>query len=306
MYQKTRKLLFILSVVLFFSLLPAILLFTFGYKIDWKSHRILKTGLIWVTSIPEGAEIYLNGKFLDEKTPATISELLPGNYSLSLLLEGYYPWQSDVSVGQGKVSSIPNVILFPRIAHLEKLNLEPTEKIFFFNQDRDSIYYLAKNSKVIHKVNSDSGKLEQIFNTGIFPSQIENMALSLDQKKLLCFDSHNIAVIYLDKKGVHKNFALTCKDRVYQAFWHSDSEHFIVVTNKDIKIYELFSEGKSNAVTITKLSGKAHPAYYDQASDTLFFLNLQEAPDGKRYENVYKIIVGPRFSFPFFRKNKPR
>jgi hypothetical protein len=306
MYQKARKLLFLVCLGLFVFLLPTILLFTFGYKIDWNTLRILKTGLIWVSSSPEGANVYLNGKFLDKRTPATIEELMPGTYTVSLLLEDYYPWQSDVEVQQGRVVSISKAMLFPRIAQFDKLNFEGSEKFFIFNQDKDFLYYIVKNTKTIHKVNAESGKIEGIFRAEIFPGQIENILLSPDKKKMLCFDSHNIAVVYLEKERFKKNFILQSRDRISQIFWHSDSEHFIVVTNKDIKIYELFSEGKDNTITIAKLLGRVRQAHYDLSNDTLFFLNQQEATDGKRYENIYKIIIGQRFSFPFSRglKNK--
>lgn len=301
MYQKVRKILFLSSVVLFLFLLPGILLFTFGFKIDWENFRVLKTGLIWINSLPEGASVYLNGKFLDKKTPATIDELLPGRYAIGLLLPGYYSWQSDVDVYSGKVASITNIILFPRLPQFEKLSFEETNKFFIFNHDKNFLYYVIKGSKRIHKINFESGRFESVLRADFFLGEIENISLSIDKEKLLMFDKHNIGVIYLSKDSRKKNFNLYCKDNILQIFWHSDSEHFIVITNRDIKVYELFSQGSHNTAIITKLSGKPHSAYYDEATDTLIFLEQQEASDGRRYENIYKIVVGSRFRFPFLK-----
>ncbi len=301
MYQKTRKILFLGSVVLFMFLLPAILLFTFGYKVDWNNLRILKTGLIWINSSPEGADVYVSGRFTNKKTPATVDELLPGNYTVSLVHENYYPWQADVSVYQGRVVSISNIMLFPRIPQFEKLNFEEAGNFFVFNHENNLLYYIIKGTKIIHKVNSDSGRLEGVINADIFPGEILNISLSPDRKKLICNDSHNLALIYLSKEPRKDNFLINCRDNIQQVFWHSDSEHFIVVTNRDIKVYELFAQGKSNVIILTKLSGRSIYSHYDPASDTLLFSDLQQASDGRRYENIYKIVIGSRFSFPFFK-----
>ncbi len=297
---------FLISLFSFLFLLPPILLFTFGYKIDWQSLRVLKTGLIWISSLPEGADVYLNGRPLDKKTPATIEELMPGKYSLSLLSEGYYAWQGDVDVEQGEVTSVSSAMLFPRIAQFDKLNFEEPAKFFIFNQDKNFIYYLIKASKIIHKVNFDSGELEEVINAETFPGEIEVISLSPDRKKLICYDTHHIALIHLPKERLRKDFLINSKEKIQQIFWHSDSEHFILLTNKDIRFYELFSESRGNVVVISKLSGRNHQVHYDQATDTLIFLNQQEAPDGRRYENIYRIVIGSRFSFPFLRgfKNK--
>lgn len=304
-YQRIRKALFLASLALFFFLLPAILLFTFGFKVDWKNLHILKTGLIWINSSPEGAQVYLNGKFLDKKTPATIDELLPGRYHVSLVMEDFYPWQSDVDVWQGKVVSIPDIMLFLRLPELDKLNSEEADNFFIFNHDKNFLYYVIKDAKAIHKVNIDSGKLEAVFRADIFPAKIENLSLSSDKKKLICNDSHNIAIIYLSKETAENNFNLYSQDNIRQVFWHSDSQHFIVVSDRDIKVYELFSESRGNAVVITKLSDKNLPVYYDEQSDTLFFIDQQQAPNGKSYENIYKVVIGPKFSFPFLKGFKP-
>lgn len=300
-YQGIRKVFFLSSIALFLFLLPSILFFTFGFKVDWKSLRILKTGLIWINSSPEGADVYLNGKFLDKKTPATISELLPGRYNISLEMEDFYPWQSDVDVWQGRVVSIPNVLLFTRLAQFEKLNSEETDNFFIFSQDKNSLYYIVKETNIIHKVNIATGKLEFVFDADIFPGQIEKISLSQDKKKLICNNRHNLAIIYLFKESGENNFTLNIPENIRRVYWHSDSQHFIAVTDKDIQVYELFSEGKANSVVITNLLHKNYPVYYDEQNDTLFFVEEQEAPDGKRYKNIYKIEIGSRFAFPFLK-----
>jgi len=46
---------------------------------------------LFLNSFPTGAEITLNGKLLEEKTPARLYDLPPGEVSLELVLKGYLP-----------------------------------------------------------------------------------------------------------------------------------------------------------------------------------------------------------------------
>ena len=55
--------------------------------------------------------MYLNGELLRDKTPVTLSELLPGDYKIELVLEGHYPYAGTVPVAAGKVSRLEKAAL---------------------------------------------------------------------------------------------------------------------------------------------------------------------------------------------------
>jgi PKD repeat protein len=64
-----------------------------------------QNGSIAITSIPSGAEVYIDG-WQNGITPTIISEILPGNHQVTLSSKGYDNWSHIVSVGSGRMSAI--------------------------------------------------------------------------------------------------------------------------------------------------------------------------------------------------------
>lgn len=57
----------------------------------------IMSGGIEITSIPEGAEVYLNGVRFGN-TPVKANKMNIGNYSISMKMIGYYPWDKQVAI----------------------------------------------------------------------------------------------------------------------------------------------------------------------------------------------------------------
>jgi len=64
-----------------------------------------QNGSIAITSIPSGAEVYIDGQ-LTGIAPAVFPEILPGNHRVTLSAKGYDDWSRIVSVGSGRMSAI--------------------------------------------------------------------------------------------------------------------------------------------------------------------------------------------------------
>jgi PKD repeat protein len=62
-------------------------------------------GSIAITSIPFGAEVYIDGQ-LTGIAPAVFPEIVPGNHQVRLSVKGYDDWSHIVSVGSGRMSAI--------------------------------------------------------------------------------------------------------------------------------------------------------------------------------------------------------
>lgn len=84
-----------------------------GYTISPQTGKILSTGLISVTSDPDGASIFIDGH-LTSATNATIPSLPAKTYDVKIVKEGYIPWEKKVAVKEGLVSEV-KVTLFPAI-----------------------------------------------------------------------------------------------------------------------------------------------------------------------------------------------
>jgi hypothetical protein len=309
MQQKLRAIFFYLSVISFFIILPLVLLYSFGYKLDINRFRFIKTGLIYVQAVPEGAKVYLNGRYLKKTTPLSIEELMPGKYKVSLELESYYPWSQTVSVESGKTTSLDNIIFFPKKPHLSKMNIVDVDDFYMFSNDKDYTYCVSEGRTALSKIrlNSKEQEANLLYGQLELPANIKDFSLSYDKKKIFYFNNNKLDVLYLPTEKLNytqpknSNFSILTDDRILYAFWYSDSERIIVVTVKDIKIYELSSQGKNNIITVLNLNDNHAKAFYDSAEDILYFTDLQEGLDGKSHRGLYRLDMSNRSPFSFMK-----
>ena len=91
----------------------AAVFFVKGYTFSPKDGRIVGTGIISVTSVPDGASVYIDGH-LATATNTTISQLSPKSYTIKIVKDGFIPWEKKVEVAEGLVSEI-KATLFPAL-----------------------------------------------------------------------------------------------------------------------------------------------------------------------------------------------
>ena len=110
---RLRKILFIIFAFLYIIICPSLILYSLGIVIKPGKKKMVKTGVIYIASIPAGASITLNGKPLKDETPTLIDNLMPGTYKLELNAEHYQHWEGTVSVSPEKATPLDNVLLLP-------------------------------------------------------------------------------------------------------------------------------------------------------------------------------------------------
>lgn len=77
-----------------------------------KNGQVIQNGLIFVSSSPSPADIYVNGQKREEKTNVRL--LMPaGQYSFELRKEGYRPWKRAINIEGGSVARFDYPLLFP-------------------------------------------------------------------------------------------------------------------------------------------------------------------------------------------------
>jgi hypothetical protein len=296
--QKIRSVLFYSSVLIFFIGLPFILIFALGYKIDLHNFRLIKTGLIYVKTRPPGASIYLNGKLVGERSPASMQELIPGTYKVALELEEHYPWKGQVEVEAGKVSRVDRIILFPLRPQLQQLNQEGFSA-FRIDPERKQVYYLDEGKKIIYRSNLDAADFEDIAGLPDKFFQINGWEISPDRKKLLIFNYHQIGVVFFDNLP-DSEYPVTPvlldypQEKVMDVFWHSDSYHLVVLTDKHVQVVE--SRTNAQPVNLIELNKAQAKAFYDAKEDVLYFSDSQRGPDGS-YNNLYKLELSADLYF---------
>ena len=83
----------------------------FGYGID-RHGKIFQNGLVFVSSVPEGADIYIDGVREDDRTNARLA-LPAGQYTFEVRREGYRAWKRAITVEGGTLQRFDYPFLFP-------------------------------------------------------------------------------------------------------------------------------------------------------------------------------------------------
>lgn len=298
--QRIRAFLFYLSVFVFLIGLPFILSFALGYKFDRRTFKFTKTGLIFLKTQPQGASIYLDGKMLNEKTPTTLHELLPGTYRIRLELDQHYPWLEEVKVEPRKVTLLDKIILFPLRPNIKHINKQGFHS-YLLDESEGTIYYINYEYGSIYRSDLEGIRYEKVADFHVISPYPLKWRFSPDKRKLLYFNQQQIGITYLessrDKLVKASPFILDYPaNSIIDVFWHSDNYHLIVISTKIIEVLE--AQPESRPIELVKLSKKDSLAFYNIHEDTLYFIDSQTAADGNSYDNLYKLELNAR-TFPF-------
>ncbi len=112
MNRWTRRVLYTLFVLGFFMVAPAVVLYTAGFRINWKTARIVQTGLISVSTLPRSAEISIDGRLIGSRTPSVIDAIPAGAHEVLLKKSGYFPWERTLSVVARQTVFLEGIPLF--------------------------------------------------------------------------------------------------------------------------------------------------------------------------------------------------
>lgn len=80
-------------------------------------------------TIPDNAELILNGKKHTELTPVTFKHLAPGTYTLELKKEGFFTWQKKVRIDPERVTFVTDIHLWPQETP-EKITAQTIHRLF--------------------------------------------------------------------------------------------------------------------------------------------------------------------------------
>ncbi|MDD5605765.1 MAG: PEGA domain-containing protein [Patescibacteria group bacterium] len=102
---------YILAIIVFLAVSVYTVMYATGYRVDFGTWSIEKTGVLAVTTKPSGATVKIDDKPYSRKTPFTLRNMLPGTYTLTLELEGYRPYTKPIEVVSNRVTEEHNIDL---------------------------------------------------------------------------------------------------------------------------------------------------------------------------------------------------
>lgn len=122
-----RFLLTLATLIIIGSAAGVAVFLTKGYSFSPESGRIVGTGIVSITSLPDGASIYIDGH-LTSATNTNISNLTPKIYKIKITKEGFIPWEKEVKVLEGLVTEI-KATLFPSLPTIYPLTWSGVESL---------------------------------------------------------------------------------------------------------------------------------------------------------------------------------
>jgi len=299
-----RWIAFAVSVALFLTLLPILLSYSLGYKIDYNRFKIYKTGLISLYSQPSRAVVYMNGRLLDNLTPMRIEELKPGTYSIEVRKDGYYPWRKELRVMPNMVTKAEDIVLFPLSGEITKVVNKDLSG--FTVSDNNYLYCMTASG--LFRANMDGTNLTRLSPYSDWPADIKSIIFSPDSNKLLYFNDRYIWVIFLRQLKADEpakiDEVVKSDEPISHVFWYSQSNHIVFVAGKDINVVELSSQGARNTVSLYRFDTEPKNLFYDRYNDSLYFTDTGRIPGQKERRNLYKLDLRERFFDKFMQRFK--
>ena len=177
MSRRIRTGIFFAFITIFIIATGLISLSASGYRFNpsWPpqfNRLLIKTGMLIVSSLPSGANVYLNDELLIASTSklwsdkylnteAKIKNLLPGEYLLRLERDGYWTWEKTISIQPGQTNHVLNVNLFrtdqPQLiypAQAKELKLSSSRR-YLYAQGEEKIISL-RNGESLSLKNDNS------------------------------------------------------------------------------------------------------------------------------------------------------
>jgi hypothetical protein len=138
----------LLTALILLGTTTALFLYASGYRVTRDGENqmdLTQTGMINAKSIPEGANVYVDG-ILSAATDGTVTGIEPGFHNLSIIKSGFVTWNKNIEIFPELVTDITAILVSqsPRLEPLTNTGAsEPTispslSKLAFFSRDTNA------------------------------------------------------------------------------------------------------------------------------------------------------------------------
>ena len=130
-----RKIVFYIFALIYLIICPLIIARMLGFVINPLTHHMVKTGLVYISTNPPDATVYIDGRLAHQKTPTVLRDLSPGEHFLRIELSGYNDWERDVPVVGKKATVLANTLLIPVEWPTKRIADQQYQNIILASQD---------------------------------------------------------------------------------------------------------------------------------------------------------------------------
>ncbi len=186
MTKRTRTALFILMVLIFAVIAPGIIMYSQGYRFDFKKMKYLETGGIYVKTMPGDATVSIDKDYQNKTSGFSrdllVQNLLPENHSIKIEKDGYHSWNKTLEVTEKKVTEAKYVILFPNDIPFASIGKDV--KNFYPYPDNNKILLLTVSNELL-SYDSDKKETAKILSKTQTPYNISDISFSATGKRAL-------------------------------------------------------------------------------------------------------------------------
>ncbi len=101
--------------------------FVKGFTFSPTQGRMVGTGILALSSEPDGASVYIDGH-LTTATNTTLSQLKPKTYDVKIVKDGFISWEKQIAVAEGLVSEA-KATLFPALPTIYPLTFNGVTQV---------------------------------------------------------------------------------------------------------------------------------------------------------------------------------
>lgn len=130
-----RKIVFYIFAVIYLILCPLIVARMLGFVINPLTHHLVKTGLVYISTNPPDAIVYIDGRMSHQKTPTVLRDLAPGSHFIRVELSGYNDWENNIPIIGKKATVLANILLIPEEWPIKKISTQPYQDILMSADD---------------------------------------------------------------------------------------------------------------------------------------------------------------------------
>ena len=325
----TRRIIYVSLIIFFLIATPLVLSYSLGYGFDWQKKKLVLTGGFYFKSSPSGAKIYVNDK-TNNKTPRLISRLLPREYNIKILKDGFHSWEKQLPIHSRVVTEARNIFLIPLqpAINLAEVNLSLNFSInsyflipaeakrleqanttiknilaadsFVFNGNK--IFYLQPSDYILYKTDIDGFNKEQI-SLNSLPPDIYKIGISPDQNFIFAIGKSNRLYLLGFGEKIFKLIEIGAKNAEFapdnkKLLYYTDSELWVMYLEK-ILIQPYKETGEKEL--ITRFAEKIKSAiWYSEDNEHIIFvigntIKITEL-DGRGKRNTFDLLSAENFN----------
>lgn len=261
-------------------------LYASGYRISRNGTTLVdltKTGMINAKSIPEGANVYVDG-VLRTATDGTVAGIQPGAHNLSIVKNGFVTWNKGIEVFPELVTDITAILISqsPRLEPLTNTGanqptISPTlTRLAFFSRDASApgVWVIPLVGEALSLFRSNPYVVLEDTPVNLF-SQGKTVEWSPDEKSLLVEDQNGLFHTIDLESGAYET---TDSPNLIKKDWQAK-----LVKDRTDFIEKLDIPENLRAVAV--------------ASDTVW------APDEKKF--LYQVLVNGIIEYRVYNMEKP-